>query len=62
MRDCTLEILATNQAGIDIVIGEGDAAQLFKVKVQHRAVNGVQIGAATAPICIHVGEESCGEC
>ena len=55
MRDCTLEILATDQAGIDVVIGEGDATQFLKVKVQHRAVNGVQIGAASAPVCMHVG-------
>ena len=56
----TLEILATNKTGVDIVVGEGYAAQLLKVKVQHRTVNGVKIGAASAPIC--KGDELSGKC
>ena len=38
----TLEILATNHAGIDVVVAKRHGAQFLKVKVEDRAVNGVK--------------------
>ena len=44
----TLKVFPTDEACIDIVVGEGDGAELLKVKVQNRTVDGVQIWAAPA--------------
>jgi len=43
-----LEILAADQASVDIIVEERNGTQLLKVKVQHRAVYSVQVGTASA--------------
>lgn len=49
-RGYTLEILATHQTSIHIVIEQRDRAQLLKVKVKYRPINGVQIWTVTAQL------------
>ncbi len=41
----TLKVLAADEAGVDVVSGEGDRAELLKVEIQDGPVDGVQIRA-----------------
>jgi len=38
-----LKVFTTHQTRISIDSGEGDRAQFFKIEIQYRSVNGVQI-------------------
>lgn len=39
----TLKVLAAHETGVHVDPGQGHAAQLLKVKVQHVAVDGVEV-------------------
>ncbi|KAI6767214.1 hypothetical protein HG531_011574 [Fusarium graminearum] len=39
----TLEVLATDQTCVDIDVGEGYGAELLEVKVEHIAIDGVEV-------------------
>ena len=42
----TLKILPTDKTGIDVIVGEGDGAELLEVKVKDGSVDCVQVRAA----------------
>jgi len=39
----TLKVLSADKTSIDVQVGEGDGADLLKVKVQHESLNSVKI-------------------
>lgn len=57
-----MEVLAAHKAGVDVVSGERDGAELFEVEVKDGSVDGVQVRAATAQRVLCGGEKRIGRC
>ena len=58
-----LEEFPTDEAGVDVHVGEGDAADFFEVKIKVGAVDGVEVRAFGAGgdgggcvVCVYVSE------
>ena len=45
-----MEILSTDETGIDIVVGERDRAKLLKVEVKDGSVDGVEVGTVSTQL------------